>query len=628
MTFALTRIWIILSTLLICTGWILSALGQLNRIGYGVALGIAAIATVPFVRSAWRERPQFRAAPLRRRLRRPLALAFFFFATLTFIGGLIYAPNNYDALAYRVPRTLHWLAEGHWHWIHTTFDRLNTRSTGGEWTMAPLLLFFGTERVLWLPNFFMFAAMPGLLFTFLRGCGAARRVAWQWMWILPCGYCFLLQAGGVSNDLPGAFFGLAAIALALRAKKSGRAADLWCSGLAAALATSVKASNIPFGLPWLVAAWPSLRLLAARPVATSAIALAGLLASFLPTAILNAKYCGDWSGAKLEQPGLGGAPAWLMLSGSAAGLTIQNFTPPIFPIANRWNDHVHSWLPAGIREKVRKHFEGGGGMITMYEMQIEETAGLGLGISILLIVALAGALASRREKKFSPAASCSLRWACAIAPLVFMASIGMSAVARIFTPYYPLVTAVIIAGRGQESLTRRKWWRVLTALQFAFALLLFIITPARPMWPALTVLKKLAARPAPTTTVMRMLEVYTVQRVRPDVMAPARDALPPGALNVGLVTNDDIETSFWRPFLSRTFQHVIATDAPESLAARNIEWLVISDDVFRRQTKEPLETWLAARDAELIRTIHIAARGVRGAAPWHIVHRRSHALAP
>ena len=267
-------------------------------------------------------------------------------------------------------------------------------------------------------------------------------------------------------------------------------------------------------------------------------------------------------------------------------------------------------------------------MIKIDEMQIEENAGLGFGISILLVVAVAAALVARRKKIILLNTSRTLRWACAIATLVFMASIGMSAVARIFAPYYVLVVAVIVAASGQESLTRRRWWHALTAMQFACALLLFIVTPARPLWPALTVLEKLAARAAPSATVQRMLEVYTVQRVRPDVMAPVRDALPPGAQNVGLVTNDDLETSFWRPFFSRTFQHVIATDAPETLTARDIEWLVISDDVFYRQTKEPLAEWLAARDAELIRTLQIAARGVRGAAPWHIVRRRSHTLAP
>ena len=628
MTFTLTKIWIVLSALLVCTGWILSALGQLNRAGYAVVIGLAVLVTLPFVRRMWKERPILRLTPLRRRLRRPLSLAFFFFVALTFIGGLLYAPNNYDALAYRVPRTLHWLAEGQWHWIHTNFYRMNTRAEGCEWTMAPLLLFAGTERILWLPNFFMFAAMPGLLFTLFRGCGAARRVAWQWMWILPCGYCFLLQAGGISTDLPGAFFGVAAVALALRSRKSGRIADLWCSGLAAALATSVKASNLPLGLPWLIAAWPSLRLFATRPIATTGIALAGLLTSFLPGALLNQKYCGDWSGAKLELPALNGAPVWLMVAGNAAGLTVQNLTPPVFPIANQWNSRVHSWLPDGVREKVNRHFEGGGGMIEIYEMQIEENTGIGFGVAILLIAAVGTSIAARRETPSGTRVSHALRWACALAPLAYMAKVGISSIARVFAPYYPFVVAVIIVARGQQSLSRRKWWHALTALQFACALLLFVITPARPLWPALTVLEKLVDRPAPSPIVLRMLEVYSVQRVRPDVMAPVRDALPPGAHNVGLVTGDDLETSFWRPFFSRTFLHVIATDPPESLSARGIEWIVISDDAFRIQTSEPLATWLAARNADLVRTIPVAARGVRGAVPWHIVHVRPPTLTP
>ncbi len=38
-----------------------------------------------------------------------------------FFGGLIHAPANYDGLAYRIPRVLHWLAEGRWHLIETIF---------------------------------------------------------------------------------------------------------------------------------------------------------------------------------------------------------------------------------------------------------------------------------------------------------------------------------------------------------------------------------------------------------------------------------------------------------------------------------------------------------------------------
>jgi len=45
------------------------------------------------------------------------------------------------------------------------------------------------------------------------------------MWLVPTGYCFLLQAGSISNDLFGAVFAMAAVDFALRArqeKKDGR----------------------------------------------------------------------------------------------------------------------------------------------------------------------------------------------------------------------------------------------------------------------------------------------------------------------------------------------------------------------------------------------------------------------
>src|SRR5205807_1785258 len=69
----------------------------------------------------------------RGRFRRLFPLLFFTVAALAILGGCIHAPSNYDALAYRTPRVLHWLAEGRWHWIHTDFQRLNTRGCGLEW---------------------------------------------------------------------------------------------------------------------------------------------------------------------------------------------------------------------------------------------------------------------------------------------------------------------------------------------------------------------------------------------------------------------------------------------------------------------------------------------------------------
>ena len=56
------------------------------------------------------------------------------------------------------------------------------------------------------------------MFSVFTRLGVRRRVAWSWMWLVPTGYCFLLQAGSIGNDLFGAPFALAAVDFALRAK--------------------------------------------------------------------------------------------------------------------------------------------------------------------------------------------------------------------------------------------------------------------------------------------------------------------------------------------------------------------------------------------------------------------------
>jgi hypothetical protein len=146
-------------------------------------------------------------------------------AALAILGGVLHAPNNYDALAYRVPRVLNWLAEGQWHWIHTGFVRLNTRACGIEWLSAPLIAFTRTDRWIFVINAVSFLLLPGLIFSLFRRVGVNARVAWHWMWLAPSGYCFVLQAGSIANDMFSAIFALAAVDYALRARASGRASE-------------------------------------------------------------------------------------------------------------------------------------------------------------------------------------------------------------------------------------------------------------------------------------------------------------------------------------------------------------------------------------------------------------------
>src|SRR6266567_9320404 len=119
--------WILLAAFLQCAGWGLSLIHQLNALGYAVAIGVA-------TGLSWWNRSLFDAGRIRfGRFRRVFPCCFLALAVLATLGGVLHPPANYDGLTYRIPRVLHWLAEGGWHWIHSSFHRLNVRSAGWEW---------------------------------------------------------------------------------------------------------------------------------------------------------------------------------------------------------------------------------------------------------------------------------------------------------------------------------------------------------------------------------------------------------------------------------------------------------------------------------------------------------------
>src|SRR4051812_38675832 len=106
-------LWTVFAVFCQCAGWILSALGALNVLGYAACFSIFFIGALLCFKSV-RARQFALLQKYRRRLRRPFPLAFAIVATLAIAGGIMYSPNNFDAHTYRTPRVLHWLAEGRW----------------------------------------------------------------------------------------------------------------------------------------------------------------------------------------------------------------------------------------------------------------------------------------------------------------------------------------------------------------------------------------------------------------------------------------------------------------------------------------------------------------------------------
>jgi hypothetical protein len=616
-------IWVWICAYLNCVGWTLSALHQLNAVGYMVALLIGFVAF-----GAWWKQTSGRIIPriswrkLKRRFRRPFPLAFLILAAMAFLSGALYAPTNYDALAYRIPRVLHWLAAGQWHWIHTIFPRINTRSCGIEWVSAPVIALLGTERWLFLINFISFLLLPGLVFSVFTQLGVRRRVAWPWMWIVPTGYGYLLQAGSIGNDLFGATFALVAVDFALRANRSRLPRDFFTSLLAAALMTSAKTNNLPLLLPWAVAILPALGWMRRRTLMVLAVGAWALLASVLPTLVLNFKYCGDWSGLVLETSGLKKDPVF-MAGANTVLLAMENFVPPVFPLAGRWNQFADRAMPAGLGERLRQTIPW---PEQLPEMQIEENAGLGFGVCVLLLASMVAAMFTGRNHPGDPGpGDRGGRWQTCVrlAPIVSLVALltqsHMGDSSRLVIAYYAFLLPPVLVCAGHEWVVTRRWWRISAFAVFIMAAGLLVVSPPRPLFPALTLAEKLSARQPDSRGLARLREVYSVYRGRNDGFAPARALLPPNLKVLGMVTFDDPETSLWRPFGSRRIEQICPGDTAVELKQRGIEYILVKEEVLEQFFKCPLNDWLKRMNAQVIQTMPLNLRASRGALDWYLV---------
>ena len=620
-------IWIWFCAYLNCVGWTLSALHQLNKTGYAVAFAVGLVAVW-----IWKKQtgthllPHIHFQKYRRRFRRTFPLAFLILAALAFLGGALYAPTNFDALAYRTPRVLHWLAAEQWQWIHTDFQRLNTRTAGFEWLTAPQFLFFRTDHLVFLLNVISFLLLPGRIFAVLTRLGIRPRAAWYWMWLFPSGYGYVLQAGSVLNDMFGAVLTLAAFEFALRARQQNNFSNTSAASLAAALMTAVKAFNIVLLLPWAIAILPAWKLLPRRPLATLALVLFAATASMLPTAAMNWHACRDWTGLKMEQATIGGVAMngrveSLRLLANVAALLASNFVPPVFPFGHQWDALMIRITPTNLAHDLHANMESGLAENKLPELQTEEFGGLGGGLSALLLGMLLWKLLYFRSCRW-PGLSGIFRfefiffaalWA---GVAVVMMKSGASGPARYFLPVYPLLVLPLLdAGTN----LRRGVWRVAALVIFLVAALLVVVAPQRPLWPAMAVLKKLDAEHSEKFLLQRAWTVYSVYSQRADGFASVREKLPPAVTRLGYLGFDEPEGALWRPFGSRQIIHICRDDSGAVIREKQIQYALISADYLGQAGAGNFDRWLQDRAGETLEIFELKLRAGRPPEKWQLV---------
>lgn len=617
--------WIVGSAAVCFSGWALSIIQQLNVIGYAIAIVVTAIVIVLH----WRCQSlapigiRRRISKILIRFRRPLPFCFLLIAALAGLGGCLYSPNNFDAMTYRLPRVLHWLAQQQWHWIHTPDPRMNNRACDFEWLTAPLLTLTHSDRLFFLVNTISFFLLPGLIFSVFSRLGVRSRTAWNWMWIVPAGLNFVLQAGSIANDLFSAVYVLAAVGFALRARRTNRFADVAVSVLAAALVIGAKASNLPLLLPWIIAVGPAWRSFSRSPAMAIVVAFVALVVSLFPIAAENIQHSGDWSGANLENPRYQIKSPFIGVIGNAADLFVENCSPPLGSLPGLNETRLRTFVPGVFLHAYDRNFANPfaahwGGV----PIETEDGAGLGIGVTGLIICATLFAAASRRFSLTLRAGPCValpalIAISSYLALLAFMSKAGMGQPARLITPYYPLLIFPLLTLRGHDRVVRNRLWKGCALLVMMLAVFSVVIAPARPLFPAGLVFAQMHRRGIENAILHRAEVSYAANARRSDGLAELRPLFPAAADVIGLVSNgNDLETSLWKPYGSRRVEYVLPGDT------RLPEWMVISGEVIHLRGTT-LRDWLTSNSAR-----QIAARTIMRSFPpyaasdWYVARSR------
>jgi hypothetical protein len=313
-------------------------------------------------------------------------------------------------------------------------------------------------------------------------------------------------------------------------------------------------------------------------------------------------------------------------------MLINNLCPPFFPMAKWWNEHSLEFLPVFLRGPMINNFEIG--FQNLWELPMEDWSGIGPGVTVLMLISAVIALPNYFGKQ-QPVCNRTIipplivklaliaPW---IALLAYCAKSGMVTAARLIAPYYPLLLPALLMGNEQSALVRKGWWRMLAIAVFVMAIGVLIVTPARPLWPAKTVLGKMVTAQPDNKMFARALATYTAYSIRNDPLAELRSALPADLKTVGFMgAPDDLDISFWRPYGKRKVEHINFGETAEQIRERKITYAVVSGlnfDLAYEYSKIKVEDWMTTVRAEVITNTTTTIAVSAGPQKWYVVRMK------
>ena len=454
-----------------------------------------------------------------------------------------------------------------------------------------------------------FLFLPSLFFTLLRAFGTPRRLAWDWMWLLPSASLVAMQAGSIGNDLPGMAAILAALHCANRFVARRQTGYLLDALLAAGLCTGIKLSNLPLAAFVLIILLGNFKALTSRRLAFAAATAAALCVSAFIPMLLNLKHTGTILGVttavsdELHNPAAG-------LTGNSLISLEAALTPPVFPGANQVSAILQHSLGHKLMAWLHQNYPSFS--LQVNELPQEEHGALGLAMTVAF---LANIMLWVRFRHHVPVHQSTLLpwqkiawWSwLAFALAVLFSKLGTrGGFPREMLPWYPLLLAPLIAFFGREQTARSPFWRWLAPLVSLSIVPALLLTPSRPLIPPKTVVKLAQKCGASAASLERLKTVYAVYASRADLFVGLKQYLPPDAKVLALVSDGEEPTaSWWKPFGSRRCTFVLSEADVAAAQKQGAHYLVLNELSCQKYFHMDIPHWLETHHAREVKTVEI-----------------------
>jgi len=302
--------------------------------------------------------------------------------------------------------------------------------------------------------------------------------------------------------------------------------------------------------------------------------------SYLPIALLNIHFTGDYSGDpdnktqfKLSNPVSG-------VVGNGLILAKDNLVPPVLLHPIDWQPYLPSYLSARLRHDYPRLD------LRSSELQIEEGAGVGLGVVLFAALCVGVGISARVLSPYLVATRNNRGFWVALAGLAallaYMAKMGIPPASRIVAAYYPMTIACFLVLASLEGrMIHRRVFRWVGLLAMLSAIPLVILCPARPLFPVRMVSNVLARCHVAASLITRFDQVYDTYAARADVFNPLLLSVPAGEHVIGfLQIGDDPEADLWRPFGTRKVMDVTPVNSRAEVEAKGIHYVLISQEAL------------------------------------------------